>query len=409
MVSISLDRVTKIYTNNEEPVSALEDVSFDIEQGKLAVVLGPSGSGKSTLLNLLGGMDRVTRGHIYINGNDITQWDNPRLVGYRRNDVGFVFQFYNLVPTLNAYDNIRKEADSSLNPYEPEDILIAVGLEKRKGHFPAELSGGELQRLTIARAIVRNPKILLCDEPTGTLEPASELLILDLLHEMAHQYGKTVLIATLNQSISEIADCIIHLHDGKVVDNGMSATAIVTPSPSSSPSHAPSPSSSPSHAPSPSHEPSPSHAPSSTSFPESPPMPLTSIFTKPVIVNHNLSPTASKTPPPFQPPDHERPEAPEPHTFSQMPNFITSFPPRTGPQRTPSNSDATPTPMTSQFRDMPLETFEAQPAPLAAPNYPPSALPEQEAYRQTQTADPSPAPLGGIMKRFSSWFFDAPE
>lgn len=217
MSFISFESVTREYRVGNESVKALSQSSFTVEAGQFAVVLGPSGSGKSTTLNLLGGMDSATSGHILVDGKDITALSDSQLTDYRREDIGFVFQFYNLIPNLNTYENVDIAGRLGKNPLDAKEVLKAVGLEKRIRHFPAELSGGELQRTSIARALCKNPKLLLCDEPTGALDSETGKAILGLLLEMSHKYGKTVVVVTHNAAISPAADRVIHLKDGNVV------------------------------------------------------------------------------------------------------------------------------------------------------------------------------------------------
>ncbi|QSZ28280.1 ABC transporter ATP-binding protein [Aceticella autotrophica] len=222
MSSISFESVSREYIVGGESVKALSNTCFSVEEGQFAVILGPSGSGKSTTLNLLGGMDRVTSGNIIVDGKDITTLSVRQLTNYRRVDVGFVFQFYNLIPNLNCYENVDIAAKLSRNPLNAKEVLNAVGLGKRMKHFPAEMSGGELQRASIARALCKNPKLLLCDEPTGALDSTTGIMILSLLKQMCRKYGKTVIVVTHNTSIAPAADRVIHLKDGcviKVEDN----------------------------------------------------------------------------------------------------------------------------------------------------------------------------------------------
>lgn len=216
MAYLTFQKVKRMYQTGNDTVRALTGVSFDIQQEQFTVILGPSGSGKSTLLNLLGGMDRATSGQIIIDEVDITKFSDSELTDYRRTDVGFVFQFYNLIPTLNAYENVNMAARIGRNPLEAQEIMKAVGLEKRMKHFPAEMSGGELQRVAIARALVKNPKILLCDEPTGALDSETGKMVLSLLQKMSREYGKTVIIVTHNAAIAPAADKIIRLKDGRI-------------------------------------------------------------------------------------------------------------------------------------------------------------------------------------------------
>jgi len=216
MVAIKFNNVTKEYRTYGQSVKALDNVSFEIEDNKMVVVLGPSGSGKSTMLNLIGGMDNVTDGKIVFYDKDITTLRGKKLTKYRREDVGFVFQFYNLIPNLNVYENVDIVRKFGTNSFEVNEMLAAVGLEKRAKHFPAELSGGELQRLSIARALCKNPKILLCDEPTGALDSVTGKNVLLLLQKMTCEYNKTVIIVTHNAAIAQCADEVIHIKDGKV-------------------------------------------------------------------------------------------------------------------------------------------------------------------------------------------------
>lgn len=213
---IILRKVCRDYQTGNNIVKALHNVDLEIDSGKFNVVLGPSGSGKSTLLNLLGGMDRATSGVLNIEGNDISNATDKELTEYRRTDVGFVFQFYNLVPQLTVYENVAISAKFGKNPLDVDEILKKVGLSERRNHFPRELSGGEMQRVSIARAICKNPKVLLCDEPTGALDSATGVIIIKLLMEMARDYKKTVIVVTHNAAIAEIADVVVRLKDGKI-------------------------------------------------------------------------------------------------------------------------------------------------------------------------------------------------
>lgn len=216
MSYLTFQNVKKMYQVGNDRVYALKDVSFDIKEKEFTVILGASGSGKSTLLNLLGGMDRASEGKIITDSVDISQFSDHDLTNYRRTDVGFVFQFYNLIPTLNAYENVDMAARIGINPFETAEMMRAVNLEKRMKHFPAEMSGGELQRVAIARALVKNPKILLCDEPTGALDSKTGIMILSFLQKMSREYGKTVIIVTHNAAFAEAADKVIHLKDGQI-------------------------------------------------------------------------------------------------------------------------------------------------------------------------------------------------
>lgn len=219
MSFLSLENVGKIYKSGEVEAVALSEVSLELDEGDFAVILGSSGAGKTTLLNLLGGMDFATSGKILLGGKDVTALDKKGLCDYRRNDVGFVFQFYNLMPNLTALENVEIAVEICKNHLSPEETLKQVGLGDRLGNFPAQLSGGEQQRVSIARAIAKNPKLLLCDEPTGALDSATGVLVLKLLLKMAREYGKTIVIVTHNQNIAKMADTVIHVKNGKIVSS----------------------------------------------------------------------------------------------------------------------------------------------------------------------------------------------
>lgn len=216
MIALEFKDVTKEYKIGKGSIKALDKVSFKIEAEQVTVILGPSGSGKSTTLNLIGGMDRASAGQITALGKNITKLSDKELTKYRREDIGFVFQFYNLIPSLNALENVDIVKKVGKNSFDPNEMIKAVGLENREKHFPAELSGGELQRLSIARALCKNPDILLCDEPTGALDSETGKNILELLEIMAKKYKKTVIIVTHNASIALCADTIIRIKDGKI-------------------------------------------------------------------------------------------------------------------------------------------------------------------------------------------------
>ena len=209
--------LSKSFQMGEITVEALKKASFELFIGELVVVLGPSGSGKSTLLNIIGGMDQATSGEIYYKDNPLHNANAKRLTMYRRNDVGFIFQFYNLMPNLTAYENISLATQISLDPLSIDDLLEQVGLEDRKDHFPSQLSGGEQQRIAIARALAKNPTIMLCDEPTGALDFNTGIMVLGLLKDFCKKYEKTVVIITHNVAISKIADRIFYLKDGYLV------------------------------------------------------------------------------------------------------------------------------------------------------------------------------------------------
>lgn len=200
----------------EITVRALQDASFEIYKGEFIVILGPSGSGKSTLLNMIGGMDKVSEGELYYLQTPLHVADSKKLTYYRRNNVGFVFQFYNLMPSLNAYENISLAAEISADPFNVEDMLDKVGLKDRATHFPAQLSGGEQQRVALARTVVKNPDILLCDEPTGALDFNTSIQMLRLLRDFCDDFQKTVVLITHNTAIAKIADRVFYLKDGRI-------------------------------------------------------------------------------------------------------------------------------------------------------------------------------------------------
>ena len=216
MAYINFKNITKEYIVGEKPIRAVDDASFTVEKGEFAIILGASGAGKTTALNILGGMDVATSGHISVDGRDITEYTREQLVGYRRTDIGFVFQFYNLVPNLTATENVELALQISKNPLKAEEVLKDVGLGHRLNNFPAQLSGGEQQRVSIARALAKNPKILLCDEPTGALDYQTGKSILKLLQDTCHKKGKTVVVITHNLVIAPMADRVIEMKNGKI-------------------------------------------------------------------------------------------------------------------------------------------------------------------------------------------------
>ena len=216
MSYIELKNVKKEYIMGEVKIIAAHDVSFEIEKGELVVILGPSGAGKTTILNLLGGMDNATSGSIIVDGEEITKLKRKELIGYRRNSIGFVFQFYNLVQNLTALENVELAVQICKNPLDPKTVLEQVGLKDRINNFPAQLSGGEQQRVSIARAIAKNPKLLLCDEPTGALDSKTGIKIQELLQKSCRELGMTTIIITHNAIISEIADKVIRLKNGTI-------------------------------------------------------------------------------------------------------------------------------------------------------------------------------------------------
>ena len=217
MAIIELRNVSRVYTSGNHELKALDDVSLTLDEGKFVVILGPSGAGKSTLLNLLGGLDSPTSGQITVCGKDISALSKNELADYRAETVGFVFQFYNLIPTLTVHENVVLVKEIARNSLSATQMLAEVGLADHANNFPSELSGGEQQRVSIARALAKNPKILLCDEPTGALDSATGVLILKLLLKMAREYGKTIIIVTHNQNIAKMADLVIHVKNGKIV------------------------------------------------------------------------------------------------------------------------------------------------------------------------------------------------
>lgn len=218
MSYIKFDGVKKIYTSGNVSVAAVDGVSFEIEKGEFCVIVGPSGAGKTTVLNMLGGMDGVTSGQIVLDGRQISAFDKKQLTAYRRYDVGFVFQFYNLVQNLTALENVELASQVCREPMDAREALRAVGLEERMNNFPAQLSGGEQQRVAIARALAKNPKLLLCDEPTGALDYLTGKNILSLLHSTCRRMGMTVVVITHNQAITQMADRVISVKNGRVVD-----------------------------------------------------------------------------------------------------------------------------------------------------------------------------------------------
>lgn len=220
MNQVELKNISKIYNEGtDHEVKALDNVSFSIRQGEFLVILGASGAGKSTLLNILGGMDTLSKGNFIVDGSDISKISDKELGVYRREKIGFVFQFYNLMANLTAYENVSIAESLSKNPLESKDVLNNVGLANRINNFPSELSGGEQQRVAIARAIVKNPTLLLCDEPTGALDSKTGSHIIKLLLDISKKYNKTVIIVTHNSKIADVASRVIRLADGKLVSD----------------------------------------------------------------------------------------------------------------------------------------------------------------------------------------------
>ncbi len=216
MAYIEMKHSYKRYQTGDTEIIANNDINFAIEKGELVIILGSSGAGKSTVLNILGGMDNNDEGQVIIDGVDIANYSQKELTTYRRNDVGFVFQFYNLVPNLTAKENVELASEIVADARDAEQTLIDVGLGKRLNNFPAQLSGGEQQPVSIARAVAKNPKLLLCDEPTGALDYQTGKQVLKILQDMSRQKGSTVIIVTHNSALAPIADRVIHMHDAKV-------------------------------------------------------------------------------------------------------------------------------------------------------------------------------------------------
>lgn len=212
---ITLKHAVKQYGQGETAVYALDDASFELEKGKICVILGPSGSGKSTLLNMLGGLDTLDAGELIVDGKTLTGLNKKKLTEYRKKDVGFVFQFYNLIPDLTVEENIEVVSDIADAPLDIEEVLQALEIEKYRRRFPKELSGGQQQRVAIARAMIKNPKLLLCDELTGALDTKSSKNVLKFVEKMNRQYGTTIIIITHNEAIAQMADRIIWIKDGK--------------------------------------------------------------------------------------------------------------------------------------------------------------------------------------------------
>ena len=216
---IEFQDVCKYYTMGEHKIAAADHVSFYVEQGEVCIIVGPSGAGKTTVLNMLGGMDTCDEGKIILDGQEISGYNQKQLTTYRRYDVGFVVQFYNLVQNLTALENVELASEICKNPLDAKDTLVGVGLGERLGNFPAQLSGGEQQRVAIARALAKNPKILLCDEPTGALDYNTGKAVLGLLQDTCRNTGRTVLVITHNSALTGMADRIIRIKSGKAISN----------------------------------------------------------------------------------------------------------------------------------------------------------------------------------------------
>ena len=213
---VKLKDITKVYHVGEVEIRAADNINFSIKKGEFVVIVGPSGAGKTTVLNILGGMDTATGGMLTVDGKDITAYDSRQLTGYRRDDIGFVFQFYNLIPNLTALENVELALQICKDPLDAKKVLEDVGLGDRLDNFPAQLSGGEQQRVSIARALAKNPKLLLCDEPTGALDYNTGKAILKLLQNMCRERGMTVIVITHNQALAPMADRLIHIKNGQV-------------------------------------------------------------------------------------------------------------------------------------------------------------------------------------------------
>ena len=213
---LKLENVSKVYHMGEVDIRAVDGIELSIQKGEFVVAVGPSGAGKTTVLNILGGMDTVTAGSVIVDGNDIAGYSAKQLTGYRRDDIGFVFQFYNLVPNLTAKENVGLAIQICKDPMDAREVLEEVGLGERLDNFPAQLSGGEQQRVSIARALAKNPKLLLCDEPTGALDYLTGKSILKLLQDMCREKGMTVIVITHNTALTPMADRVIKIKNGKV-------------------------------------------------------------------------------------------------------------------------------------------------------------------------------------------------
>ncbi len=223
---VRFDHVKKTYRMGEVEIHALRDATFSVERGELCVIVGPSGAGKTTLLNILGGMDTLTGGKVLLGGEEISSYNAQQLTAYRRHDIGFVFQFYNLVPNLTALENVELAAQICREPLDAASVLRSVGLEHRLANFPAQLSGGEQQRVAIARAIAKNPKLMLCDEPTGALDYTTGKAILKLLQDMSRKNGMTVVIITHNSALTAMADRVIQVKNGAVTSEEVNASPV---------------------------------------------------------------------------------------------------------------------------------------------------------------------------------------
>ena len=220
---VRFEHVKKTYHVGEVDIQALQDATFTVGEGELCVIVGPSGAGKTTLLNILGGMDTLTEGRIFLGDNEISAYNTRQLTTYRRHDIGFVFQFYNLIPNLTALENVELAAQICEHPLDAAQVLTSVGLEQRLANFPAQLSGGEQQRVAIARALAKNPKLLLCDEPTGALDYQTGKAILKLLQDTCRQKGVTVIVITHNSALTPMADRVIRIRNGTAAEEILNA------------------------------------------------------------------------------------------------------------------------------------------------------------------------------------------
>lgn len=216
---VKLEQVTKVYHVGEVDIHAVDGIDFEVQKGEFVVIVGPSGAGKTTVLNILGGMDTASTGRVLVDGKDIAKYSPRKLTGYRRDDIGFVFQFYNLIPNLTAYENIKVCEDLSSDSLDLEELMKQLGIWEHRNKFPSQLSGGQQQRCAIARALVKNPKILLCDEPTGALDSTNTKDIMCILKEINEKYSTTILIVTHNDLICETSDRILRLVDGEIVQD----------------------------------------------------------------------------------------------------------------------------------------------------------------------------------------------
>ena len=223
---VRFDQVKKTYRMGEVEIQALRDATFSVERGELCVIVGPSGAGKTTLLNILGGMDTLTEGRVFLGEEEISAYSPRQLTTYRRHDIGFVFQFYNLVPNLTALENVELASQICSSPLDAAQVLRSVGLGDRMANFPAQLSGGEQQRVAIARALAKNPQLLLCDEPTGALDYTTGKAILQLLQDMSRRQGMTVIIITHNSALTAMADRVIQVKNGSVTSEEINASPV---------------------------------------------------------------------------------------------------------------------------------------------------------------------------------------